>query len=139
MKPFLFIIAMTIGSCTLAKGDQSLFESCLSLKQDTESSESESCRSYIKGFMGATYLSGVAIDAKPHKNNSDFFKRAYETRVGTASTDRRQQECNISKNQDFIISEISARIPQQLDQFSQLNSLIISVIRENQSCSNETS
>lgn len=134
MKRFVLLASLIFSGSVFANDYQPLFDSCLALKNNTQSNEALSCRYFIKGFMAASSLTGVPLESSIDKNNSEFFKRAYDSRLGTTSLDQRQADCDVPKNQELIINEVSSSMPEKLNNLGELKLIIINALKKNQSC-----
>ena len=134
MKRLLLLSSLLLSGSVLANDYQPLFDSCLTLKNDSQSQAAQPCRYFIKGFMAASYLTGVPLESSLSKDNSDFFNRAYESRLGTTSAEKRQEACEVPKNQELIISEVSKNIPESFESLGELKLIIINALKNNQSC-----
>jgi len=137
MRLLIILANLFFSGTTLANDYQPLFKSCTSLKNSTTSQEAQPCRFFIKGFMAASYLTGVPLDSRLSKDKSDFFNRAYESRLGVTSTEKRQTECDVPNNQELIINEVSNNIPTHFESLNELKLIIINALRKNQSCSSK--
>ena len=73
-------------------------------------------------------------DFNNYKDKSEFFNRAYESRLGFTRADSRQKECEVTQNPDLIITSISKNIPAKFESFIELKLMIINALRNNQSC-----
>jgi len=134
MRYPILLISLLFSGSLLANDYQPLFDACMALKKDTQSSEAQPCRYFIKGFMAAASLTGVPSDSSLDKNKSDFFNRAYDSRLGTTSLENRQKACDVPKNQELIISEVSKNMPDKLEALADLKLVIINALKNNQSC-----
>lgn len=134
MKRLLLLSSLLLSGSVLANDYQPLFNSCLTLKNDSQSQAAQPCRYFIKGFMAASYLTGVPLESSLSKDNSDFFNRAYESRLGTTSAEKRQEACEVPKNQELIVSAVAKNIPEKFETLSELKLLIINALKNNQSC-----
>jgi hypothetical protein len=134
MKYSIFLTSLLFSGSLWANDYQPLFDSCLSLKQGTDTSEAQPCRFFIQGFMAAASLTGVPMDPSLKKDNSDFFNRAYDSRLGLTSADKRQKACDVPKNQELIITEVSKNIPEKFETLLDLKLIIINALKNNQSC-----
>ena len=133
MKYYLVLLSAFFCSLSFASSHTPLFDSCYELKSDTQSDNAQACRYFIQGFMASSHLTGVPAKTSLNKK-SDFFARAYETRIGSASIERRQRTCDSANNQNAIINKIANNIPDKFETFADLQSVIIKAIKENQSC-----
>lgn len=134
MKRSLILGLVLLSSSAMANDYQPLFDSCLTLKKDTQSQAAQPCRYFIKGFMAAAYLTGVPLESNLTKENSDFFNRAYDSRLGTTSAEKRQEACEVPNNQELIISDVAKQVPAKFEKISELKLLIINALKNNQSC-----
>ena len=134
MKRLLLLSSLLLSGSVLANDYQPLFDSCLTLKNDSQSQAAQPCRYFIKGFMAASYLTGVPLESSLSKDNSDFFNRAYESRLGTTSAEKRQEACEVPKNQELIVSAVAKNIPESFESLGELKLLIINALKNNQSC-----
>lgn len=137
MRRWGLLLSLLLSGTGSANDHQPLFESCLSLKNDTNAQAAQPCRFFIKGFMAASYLTGVPLDSRLSKDKSEFFNRAYENRLGFTRADSRQKECEVPQNPDLIITSISKNIPAKFESFNELNLMIVNALRNNQSCGPE--
>lgn len=134
MKLSILLIGVLFSSSIFANNNQPLFDSCLSLKNSTQSLEAQPCRFFIEGFMAASYLTGVPVASNHERENSAFFNRAYDNRLGITSVEKRQKACEVPQNQERIIADVSSNIPNTFESVHELKSLIINALKKNQTC-----
>jgi len=134
MKLLTLFVSVVLSAASYSNDYQPIFDSCLALKVDAKSTTAQPCRYFVKGFMAASYLTGVPSEAKLDKETSDFFKRAFDTRIGNTSVDKRQQACEVPKNQELIINDVAKKMPAELKTLFDLKLVIIKALKDNQSC-----
>lgn len=132
----IFSLALILVSALSVASDHTyILNSCQTLKQQPSAEQANACRFFIKGFMAASALTDMSLDRQPTTEQSDFFKRAYDNRLGSNNSERRQQVCNSPQNHEAIIHQVSQNLPTDFTALTDVQSVIINAIKHHQSCS----
>ncbi len=134
MRLIFSLTLMLVSALSVASDHSHILSSCQTFKQEPSAEQADACRFFIKGFMAASSLTGVVLEPLP-KEQSNFFKRAYDNRLGSNNSERRQHVCNASQNHEAIIHEVSQNLPADFTALADVQSVIINVIKHHQSCS----
>ncbi|NVK39437.1 MAG: hypothetical protein HWE18_16030 [Gammaproteobacteria bacterium] len=139
MRLMLSLALLAASSLSLADEQTQILNSCQSLKEQPQAEQASACRFFIKGFMAASSLTGVPLDRQLPKEKSDFFKRAYDSRLGSTSSESRQQACDVPQNYAAVIQEVSENLPTEFEALADVKLVIINAIKNQQSCAENNS
>lgn len=130
-------------SNTSPKGSYFLTE-CGSLNENTDLNSANHCLTYIDAFLsGAILFDELLVDYinqnQTSKNSSDFFQRAYKTRLGTVDAPNYSKPeapfcLTDGKSHPDVLKELLSQLPDTVSSREQLNTVLLNTLKDTYPC-----